>query len=411
MIAKSAIRPCLWLVVVTLLLAHLAPLVAAELPPTSAPFIVDIVPQALSGETNQDSEPSLAVDPLNPKRMVATAFTPNPFGAADPLAPVYVSVDGGNTWTLNAIVPTEASETGTADITVSLVSFANSPATLFAGILPRVGSLFMNALKADDLSSSAPMTTLESRDSADQPYIKAFTGAHGTQVYLGANFLGASDGRTATVDVSIDGGKSFTSILLERRPTSGQDLPSVRLAVGPNGDVYATFLALRSADSDSGDLLGDVVVMKDGVGATAARFEELREATDSVPGVIAVPNRPLWRQDIQLGLQRVGGQLAIATSPTDPLKLYISWGEFSTTGYGAALASSNDGGKSWQVIKNHPLDNVTNVSLAVAANGTVGLLYQQFLAAGQGQWAVRLEQSANDFTDFSSTTLALVPAD
>ena len=38
--------------------------------------VVNMIPNALSGETNQDSEPSLAVNPARPTDMVATAFTP-----------------------------------------------------------------------------------------------------------------------------------------------------------------------------------------------------------------------------------------------------------------------------------------------------------------------------------------------
>src|SRR5437016_11072967 len=40
--------------------------------------LVDLIPASLSGETNQDSEPFLAVQAANPQVMVASAFTPNP---------------------------------------------------------------------------------------------------------------------------------------------------------------------------------------------------------------------------------------------------------------------------------------------------------------------------------------------
>src|ERR1700752_640250 len=63
--------------------------------------LVDIIPASLSGETNQDSEPFLAVQTANPQVMVASAFTPNPVSSRGN-APVYVSQDGGNSWLLNA---------------------------------------------------------------------------------------------------------------------------------------------------------------------------------------------------------------------------------------------------------------------------------------------------------------------
>ena len=68
-------------------------------------LLVNMIPNSLSGETEQDSEPMLAVNPNNPQQIVGTAFTPNPMGSSSTLAPVFVSTDGGHTWTLNAIVP------------------------------------------------------------------------------------------------------------------------------------------------------------------------------------------------------------------------------------------------------------------------------------------------------------------
>src|SRR5256885_10318316 len=66
--------------------------------------LVDVIPASLSGETNQDSEPFLAVQTANPQVMVASAFTPNPVSSSSN-APIYVSEDGGNSWILNAITP------------------------------------------------------------------------------------------------------------------------------------------------------------------------------------------------------------------------------------------------------------------------------------------------------------------
>jgi hypothetical protein len=76
--------------------------------------IVNVIPQSLSGETNQDSEPNIAVNPANPRQVAITAFTPDPM--AGPNAPIFVSTDGGDTWTLNSIVPS-AGSIGTGDIT------------------------------------------------------------------------------------------------------------------------------------------------------------------------------------------------------------------------------------------------------------------------------------------------------
>src|SRR2546423_7164087 len=66
--------------------------------------VVNVVPASLSAETNQDSEPFLAVQTANPMVMVISAFTPNPISVTGN-APIYISQDGGNTWVLNAVTP------------------------------------------------------------------------------------------------------------------------------------------------------------------------------------------------------------------------------------------------------------------------------------------------------------------
>jgi hypothetical protein len=53
--------------------------------------LVDLIPNSDSAETYQNSEPSLAVDPLDPTQMIAGAF-----GASG--ASYFKSTDGGATW-------------------------------------------------------------------------------------------------------------------------------------------------------------------------------------------------------------------------------------------------------------------------------------------------------------------------
>jgi len=81
--------------------------------------LVNLIPPALSGEANQDSEPNIAVNPANTNQMVATAFTPDPLQG--PNAPIYVSSDGGQTWALRTVVPGDG-PAGTGDISVGFAS-------------------------------------------------------------------------------------------------------------------------------------------------------------------------------------------------------------------------------------------------------------------------------------------------
>src|SRR5579872_3784731 len=67
--------------------------------------VVNMIPRSSSDETNQDSEPNLAVNPANPTQIAASAFTPNPPGAPAGTSPIYLSGDAGATWTLSPIIP------------------------------------------------------------------------------------------------------------------------------------------------------------------------------------------------------------------------------------------------------------------------------------------------------------------
>ena len=55
--------------------AGLAVLLVA-FPATGDVTVVNMIPKANSGETNQDSEPNLAVNPRNPQHIAGSAFTP-----------------------------------------------------------------------------------------------------------------------------------------------------------------------------------------------------------------------------------------------------------------------------------------------------------------------------------------------
>src|SRR5262245_34705985 len=144
--------------------------------------IVNMIPNALSGETNQDSEPNIAVNPQNPKSIVATAFTPNPMGGA--FSPIYVSSNGGVTWVLNPIVP-GAGPFGTSEITVA---FADKGGRLYAGTLNGT-TIHMQILRTANPSAAAPMTVLLDRASEDQPWTVAasvlVSGSSRDRVYVG----------------------------------------------------------------------------------------------------------------------------------------------------------------------------------------------------------------------------------
>src|SRR5689334_5906138 len=162
-------------------------------------LLVNMIPRSLSGEEHQDSEPSIAVNPANPLQIAGSAFTPDP--GEGPLGPIYVSTDGGNTWTLNSILPGATAGFGTFDVTLQ---FGTKTNVLYAGILRADApgnTTRLNILRTKDFAGATPMTLLVDRLGVDQPYVMAATVTTGAdagkdRVYVGNNDFKAPGGRT-----------------------------------------------------------------------------------------------------------------------------------------------------------------------------------------------------------------------
>ncbi|MBI4659974.1 MAG: hypothetical protein HY735_14125 [Verrucomicrobia bacterium] len=366
-----------------------------------------MIPPALSGETHQDSEPFLAVDLQDPQRMVASAFTPNPFGTTDGTAPVYITADGGETWELNNIVPS-AGGLGTSDITVAASTI---PKTAYGGILRVPGDLLLNLLRAPDFTSPATMTVLGDRSQVDQPFIQVKTVGIRDRIYVGNNDLGAPGGRTATVDVSLDGGATFTPIRIEWRSTGLQNGPSVRPTIANDGTVYVAYFGWRIFRNSVAT--SDIVVVRDDQGAAGSNpFQHLTDPSDGQPGRIVAGGVTIpWLNARALGNERIGSTLSIAVDPNQSGIVYVAWADRVGNGdiYTIHVRRSVDRGGTWSNDL-RTIRNATCCSVAVAANGTVGLLYQQFVESnGDARWVVHLEQSRDGFQTREDRVLANVP--
>src|SRR5579862_5773510 len=143
--------------------------------------LTNMVPVSSSNETCQDSEPNVAVNPLNPLQIAGSAFTPDPMGSGN--SPLYVSSDGGQTWTLAVNLPgSNLYTSATGDVTMR---FGGASNVIYASILNgSTGNL--NILRTNNYSANALMTPLIDRSGADQPYIEATT-AGSDRVFVGNN--------------------------------------------------------------------------------------------------------------------------------------------------------------------------------------------------------------------------------
>jgi len=370
--------------------------------------VVNLIPASLSGETNQDSEPFLAIQPDNPRIMVASAFTPNPVSSTGN-APVYVSMDGGNTWVLNAITPVQRI---TCDITHAMAAGENHPrGDLHAGTLACASAITLGESETNDVSSSASMNVQSTRSNVDQPFVRALAISNSDHIYVGVNDFNQPGGHTATVDVSVDGGGTYKSLSIEARTTMGQDGPSVRPAVAGDNTVYAAFFGWRKFDGRTAT--SDVVVVRDDSGATGTiPFQDLKDPSDNLPGRLVVKGVSIpWSNSPTLGQERIGSTLSIAVDPNNSSTVYVGWADQGSKGdiYTLHVRRSTDRGVTWSAkdLPNTTIRNATNIALAVANNGVAGLLYQQFTGS---RWVTHLVQSRDGFATAQDAILASVLA-
>jgi hypothetical protein len=369
--------------------------------------VVNMIPASLAGESNQDAEPFLAVHPGDAGVMVASAFTPNPAGPSSTTAPVFVTGDSGKTWALRATVPSPVT---TADMTEA---FDSDNGDLYAGILRSTGSLSLNELVTHDPLSSTVMTVQASRANVDQPYTRAITVGGADRVYIGMNdFEATPSDRTATVDVSTNGGGAYAAVRLETRGTAGQDGPSVRPSVAADHTVYVAYFGWRTFTANVAT--SDVVVVRDDNGGTGPTpFRDLVDPGDHLAGRIVAHNVAIpFSNSPTLGQERIGSTLSIAVDPNHSETVYLTWADRVGSGdiYTVHLRRSSDRGVTWSGDLRTIL-NATNASLAVADNGTVGFLYQQVVGSGAtSRWVTHLERSRDGFATDSDLVLATVPA-
>lgn len=221
-----------------LLLLLLAVPLAAQVDVT----VVNAIPNALSNETERDAEPSIAVDPADPRRIALSAFTPDPLMSGN--APIFVSTNGGASWELRPMVPG-----GNVTWDVSL-RFGGLSGILYGAGIPEFSSL-THVMRKPDFTSAALPAILGSGN-RDQPWVEAatvMTGAAPDRVYVTAG-----DG---AVEQSLDAATAPPPAgltIIDVNPVTGgctqRNAPSVRSAIHPSGRIYVAYLRWNDCSRD-----------------------------------------------------------------------------------------------------------------------------------------------------------------
>lgn len=266
--------------------------------------IVNIIPASLSNEVNNDAEPNIAVNPLNPNVIAISAFTattnrvgpdgslicdtfPCPriidtFFRHEPMpgcrAPLYFSTDSGDQWSLKDVLPSNSGLTH--DISVSF----SEAGYLYAAILKGcqfgrldLGNAHNNLKGLLALRTTSPINSRASLDELtimdpmynrfgykfDMPWVVAKTESVASSypgiepprevehVFVGVNFFGNARtsrnlkmGKSAMIMGSHFGVSSPFSFLpdtIESRPQRDKNPAGIRIAAHNAGKVYAIF--------------------------------------------------------------------------------------------------------------------------------------------------------------------------
>jgi hypothetical protein len=247
------------------------------------------------------------VNPANPMQIFAGSFGPttpdlnqNTF---------FLSTDGGASW----------SNFGTLeDDDKSIAWKVDGSGVLVTPLLD--GPIDTYSVTVTDSGFGVPINQYVGSNDNDQPWVRTGPSNH---VYVAFNDLGQfnppGNGGTASVNVSTNGGASYTTVTLDRVGASGgQDDPAVRLAVNGN-KVYAVFdrwISTVENDANGQRYNSQLVVVRsdnggaDGFTAVGAGGNGVTAATHI--GVFSdVQDTPLT-----VGRERIaGGDLAIAVDP------------------------------------------------------------------------------------------------
>jgi len=373
--------------------------------------LVNVIPNDHSNETNPDGEPSIAVNPNDPNEIAITTFTPPDLGNTD--APVFVSTDGGENWSLRFDVPD-------GQPFDQSIAFARSSGELYMGLMngpnapnpDDVGKL--SVVRSDDLVSGAEFALMKGGGFIDQPWVEATTVRGGDddgkdRLYLGYNDPDSTK-QSATVEVCLNArasSPSFKRVRLDPRFTDPQDGFEIRPTIHPDGTVYIAYKGWRSSD-DTGVVTDIVVVRDDHWGGGDSPFTALKDSSDGKAGRLVATDVPIADPatlypvtEVHSDGIRLNNDLNIAVDPTNSDTVYIVWCDNANPTYTLRVRKSLNRGVDWSDDL-LTVDTASMASLAINGRGVVGLMYQQFI----GGLLETHFRSTVDGTNWDDTLLA-----
>jgi hypothetical protein len=368
-------------------------------------FVSNVIPREISQETDQNSEPSIGVNPTDVNQVLIGAFNRSPVSGT--AQPYYSSSNGGLRfindfsiqhgdtsldWTNGGTIygtRLDPAGGGTSRVTTSPNP---TNAALPGGIVPL-----------------SPVANSALGGNTDQPWVAAATVGGKDRVYVGINNAGGAP-QNDIVRYTLDAKAAapvWNNVPLNPAPIAGGDSVPVRVAIAGN-TVYSAYDQVRAAfNGNTQDAPARIVVRRstnggvDNFGANGANGNALT----SPSGNITVPFGATT-----VGTERLGSDLSVAVNPNNPNDVYVAYAQVVGGQSQVEITRSTDGGETWGTgATNHLTIAGPSAlpSLAVASNGEVGLLCT-YLNNANRLGTLFVQATANLATQEAST-LSLFP--
>ena len=389
---------------------------------SAATLVVNVIPTNQSAEATQNSEPSIAVQPVPALAGGKRALLISAFGSSD--NPYFVSTNGGTIWTnFQSLVHGDTTvEWGNKPYLARLLGSDHSIEVHTSPSVP--GTLFSLVPGSKYGAGSHPPYM------PDQPWLKVANFGGADRLYLafndGTKFSKFSS-RTASIHFSLDGGTTWNAppgqasqppFLIERLFPSTQD-SAVRVAAAKDGrTVYAAFQRWGGSGPGEINIAGDIAVVRDD-NQGLNQFGDLGDGSSVESGIVL----PLSDNGgASLGSERLGSDCSIVVHPCDPKRVYVAFTEVLAAGNAfipqVRVFQSADAGTNWtNVITIGTNSALPALAVAVApgacgsqdplAGSTLGLLYTA--QVGPFLETHFLQAVAGDFSQTSDVILSRFP--
>jgi hypothetical protein len=335
------------------------------------PALVDIATDSSDPGHFADTEPSIAVNPANPLDIAVVTFS-EPWGPGEK-APVWRSSDGGRTWRKDRILPQiDPGFGGPAD---QQLVFSSSGKLFLVTLGVDASNLLRNKIIRTGGTAGEMLPGGGFGDDQPQLGLHRTPGTCATRIY--AAWLDTRNGSKSMVTASVDEGENVESALAGHTPPNR----TTRLAVGQN-EAYVIFKTRLGRIDDTFEKAQMMVRRTDDCGKS---WNGLGPDGVSVTGSSQVStlftNEFGNKQKGKVARAR-SSDAWIATAPDGAV--YAVYVNKDSTGFAQLfVARSSDRGQTWTLKRlTDGRHHSAYPAIAVAANGTVGVLYVDFDDSG-----------------------------